>query len=174
MYVCAVLWKVRVCVWRRLATRLTRLGVWKGVERRTSPYRLKNYGYNAIIVNLVHSFEKFWRSRMTGSYCKGDVIAIIVVIQLSCVCLYPRWSWVVCSYCIMCVIVFFILEKTIMLFIHDILFFSCLTALTIHNKLNKLLYVIFMFFIIRREGTSNLVRYIAIRCGSFRSFDFLF
>ena len=34
---------VSVCVWRRLAARLIRLGVWKGVERRTSPYRLKNY-----------------------------------------------------------------------------------------------------------------------------------
>ena len=40
---CAVLWNVSVCVWRRLAARLIRLGVWKGVERRTSPYRLKKY-----------------------------------------------------------------------------------------------------------------------------------
>jgi len=31
-------------VWRRLALRLKRLGVWKGVGRRTSPYRLNNYG----------------------------------------------------------------------------------------------------------------------------------
>jgi hypothetical protein len=38
-------------VWRHLALRLKRLGVWKGVERRTSPYRLKNYG----AINLVRS-----------------------------------------------------------------------------------------------------------------------
>jgi hypothetical protein len=36
-------YSARLDVWRRLALRLKRLGVWKGVGRRNSPYRLKNY-----------------------------------------------------------------------------------------------------------------------------------
>uniref|UniRef100_A0A0A9DVD8 Uncharacterized protein n=1 Tax=Arundo donax TaxID=35708 RepID=A0A0A9DVD8_ARUDO len=49
-----------------------------------------------------------------------------------------------------------------------------LQALAIYSKLNKLLYAILMFFIIRREGTSNLVRLghflteliLYLRCGT--------
>ena len=33
-----------VYVWRRLAARFIRLGIWKGVALRTSLFRLKNHG----------------------------------------------------------------------------------------------------------------------------------
>jgi len=34
----------RICLWRRLAARLIRLGAVRGVGRHESPQRLKNHG----------------------------------------------------------------------------------------------------------------------------------
>jgi hypothetical protein len=36
---------IKMFVWHRLASRLKRLGVWKGVGRCNSPYRLNNYAW---------------------------------------------------------------------------------------------------------------------------------
>ena len=64
VYVCAVPWKVRLCVWRRLATRLIRLGIRKGVCRHASPYRLKNNALDRSlscpkhVVGIMHERKK--------------------------------------------------------------------------------------------------------------------
>jgi hypothetical protein len=42
---------------RRLAEHLTRLGVWKVVERRSSPYRLRNYGYFYVMTFLKGNYK---------------------------------------------------------------------------------------------------------------------
>ena len=43
-HVCATsILEMMVCVRYHLAARLIRLGVWKGVGHRTSPFRLKNH-----------------------------------------------------------------------------------------------------------------------------------
>ena len=58
VYVCVVPWKVKVCVWRRLTIRHTRLGVWKGVGRHASPR--KNHGPSeafALSQSKIHSYS---------------------------------------------------------------------------------------------------------------------
>ena len=49
--VCATSFQMRVCVWRRLTACLIRLGVRKGVGRRTSPFCLKNHSKRFTVVS---------------------------------------------------------------------------------------------------------------------------
>jgi hypothetical protein len=54
IYVCVngplVIVSVNLCVWCCLTARFMRLGCWKGVDRLTSPYRLKNIATHLTLI----------------------------------------------------------------------------------------------------------------------------
>jgi hypothetical protein len=74
-------WRFRVCLWRRLAERLTRLGVWKGVQRRSSPDRRKN-----IAPNCCFLYPSYFLPFKCSMKCRRRVCLVNFLDLYACLC----------------------------------------------------------------------------------------